>query len=204
EARSRPGEPETTRRDRMLAFLGDETFSSFIGPLPPGAEALYRPTITRSSGELDELAAGHGVGYFHLVWRKGEGLSRNVPGRSSGLTEALAAPLGERVLTGARAVEVQDRGDRVVVRYESEGEPSEIEAPFVVLATPAYVTAEVTRSLPAELDTALRSIPYGPYVVVALATNEQHPTRWDGLYAIATPDPAFNMAFNTATVLRGS
>ena len=203
-AQSRPGEPESARRDRMLAFLGDETFAEFIGPLPTGAESLYRPTVTRSSGELDELAAGHGVGYFHLVWRKGEGLSRNVPGGSSVLTETLAAPLGERLVTGARVVEVSDRGDRVTVRYERGGDAAEIDARFAILATPAYATAEVTRSLPPELEAALRSIPYGPYVVVALATNEPGGTRWDDLYAVATPDRAFNMIFNTANVLRGA
>ena len=173
EAKARAGEPESARRDRMLAFLGDETFSEFIGPLPPGAEALYRPTVTRSSGELDELAAGHGVGYFHLVWRKGEGLSRNIVGGSSVLTDALAAPLGDRVLCGARVLEVGERGPGVAVRYERDGETSELDARFVVLATPAYAAAVVAASLlPTDLSEALRSIPYGPYVVVALATSE--------------------------------
>ena len=205
EAKARAGEPESARRDRMLAFLGDETFSKFIGPLPPGAEALYRPTVTRSSGELDELAAGHGVGYFHLVWRKGEGLSRNIVGGSSVLTDALAAPLGDRVLCGARVLEVGERGPGVAVRYERDGETSELDARFVVLATPAYAAAVIAASLlPTDLSEALRSIPYGPYVVVALATSEPGTTRWDDLYAVATPGRAFNMVFNLANVLRGS
>jgi protoporphyrinogen/coproporphyrinogen III oxidase len=165
--------------------------------------ALYRPTVTRSSGELDELAAGHGVGYFHLVWRKGEGLSRNIVGGSSVLTDALAAPLGDRVVAGARVVEVAERGEHIVVRYERRGESGEIQARFVVLATPAYATAELAHTLlPADLHAALHSIPYGPYVVVALATSEPDATRWDDLYAVATPGRAFNMVFNTANVLR--
>jgi protoporphyrinogen/coproporphyrinogen III oxidase len=202
-ARPRKGEHHNARRDRMLAFLGDETFSSFIGPLPAGVEALYRPTITRSSGELDELAAGHGVGYFHLVWRKGEGLSRNVLGGSSLFTHALARPLGGRLLTDAPVQEVIQHKDRVVVRFRRGDREDEIEARAVALATPAYVTAAVAKALPAETVSALESIPYGPYVVVALLTGEPEATRWDGVYAIATPGRAFNMIFNLANVVRG-
>ena len=202
-ARPRPDDHPTARRDRMLAFLGDESFASFIGRLRPGAEALYRPTITRSSGELEELAAGHGVGYFHLVWRKGEGLSRNVLGGSSVLTETLAAPLGDRLLTETHVSRLTPLPDRVVVRFERAGTADEIEARSAVVATPAYVTAELVESLPGDTRSALESIPYGPYVVVALSTNEPGATRWDDLYAIATPGRAFNMIFNTANVVRG-
>ena len=201
-ARPQPDDHPTARRDRMLAFLGDESFASFIGPLRPGAEALYRPTITRSSGELEELAAGHGVGYFHLVWRKGEGLSRNVLGGSSVLTEALAAPLGDRLRTETRVTRVTPLPDRVVVRFERADSADEIEARFAVVATPAYATAELVESLPEDTRSALESIPYGPYVVVALSTNEPSETRWDDLYAIATPGRAFNMIFNMANLVR--
>ena len=61
----------------------------------------------------------------------------------------------------------------------------------------------MARALPSDLDAALRSIPYGPYVVVALSTNEPDATRWDDLYAVATPGRAFNMVFNIANVVRG-
>ena len=85
------------------------------------------------------------------------------------------------------------------------GETSELDARFVVLATPAYATAVVAASLLPDRPRreALRSIPYGPYVVVALATSEPGTTRWDDLYAVATPGRAFNMIFNLANVLRG-
>lgn len=197
------GEPEHARRDRMLAFLGDETFSAFIGSLPPGAEALYRPTVTRSTAEPEEIAAGHGVGYFHLVWRKGEGLSRNVPGGPSLFIAALAQPLGDRLVTGAPVREVIQHPDRVVVRYERAGRQEEVEARGAVIATPAFVTAAIVKALPPDALAALESIPYGPYVVVAFLTAEREATRWDGLYAIATPGRAFNMIFNVANVVRG-
>ena len=80
---------------------------------------------------------------------------------------------------------------------------TEIEARAVVLATPAYVTATVAKALPVETVSALESIPYGPYVVVAFLTGEPAATRWDGIYAIATPGRAFNMIFNLANVVRG-
>jgi oxygen-dependent protoporphyrinogen oxidase len=199
----RAGEPEHARRDRMLAFLGDETFSTFIGKLPPGAEALYRPTITRSTAEPEEIAAGHGVGYFHLVWRKGEGLSRNVPGGPSLFIAALARPLGDRLVINAPVREVVQHPDRVVVRFERAGQEEEVEARGAVIATPAFVTAAIVKALPADTLAALESIPYGPYVVVAFLTAERAATRWDSLYAIATPGRPFNMIFNVANVTRG-
>lgn len=199
-ARERPGDTPAARRDRTLSFLGDRSFADWLGRLPAGVEGLFRPTITRSSAEPDELAAGHGVGYFHLVWRAGEGLSRNLPGGPSELTGALAAALGDRVRTGARVTRVERYESGVRVLLEN-GE--QIEADQVVMAAPAYAAAEIVRDLPGDTRTALRSIPYGPYVVVSLLTGERGPMPWDGLYAVATPGRAFNMIFNLASILRG-
>ena len=201
-ARPRKGEHHNVRRDRMLAFLGDETFSSFIGHLPAGVEALYRPTITRSSGELDELAAGHGVD-FHLVWRKGEGLSRNVLGGSSKFTHALARPLGGRLLTDAPVQEVTQHKDRVVVRFRRGDRDDEIRSARR-RARDSGVRHGDDRPGAARGDAlGARVIPDRPYVVVAFLTGEPEATRWDGLYAIATPGRAFNMIFNLANVVRG-
>ena len=83
----------------MLDFLDDRSFSDFIGPLPADVDAIFRATLNRSSGEPEELAAGYGVGYFHLVWNRGAGLSRNIIGGPSRLIDALAAGI-EAELTG--------------------------------------------------------------------------------------------------------
>ena len=69
----------------MLEFMDDRSFSDFAGTMPEDVDLLFRSTLTRSSGEPEELAAGYGVGYFHLVWDKKGGLSRNILGGSSRL-----------------------------------------------------------------------------------------------------------------------
>jgi oxygen-dependent protoporphyrinogen oxidase len=198
----RPGEDEAERRARTLAFMNDRTFADFLGPVAPIVDQLFRVTVARSSAEPEELSAGHGVGYFHLVWRKGEGLSRNVLGGSSTLTEALAAGLGGRVVTGARVTSVEQAADGATVEWELAGERHRIGATHVVVATPAYVTHEIVQGLPPELDAALRAIPYGPYVVVSFLTGERDRRLWDDTYAIGTPETAFNMVFNIANVVR--
>ena len=85
--RPRPGESAAERQDRVVNFMDDESFSDRIGPLPPDVDAMFRCTLTRSSGEPEELAAGYGVGYFHLVWDRSSGLSRGIVGGPSTMIE---------------------------------------------------------------------------------------------------------------------
>ena len=197
-----PGEPDATRQQRMLDFMDDRSFSEFIGALPPDVDGLFRATLTRSSGEPEELQAGYGVGYFHLVWDRSGGLSRNILGGSATLTDALAAPLGARVRLGARVSAVEQDAGGVTVAYSDAGGEQRVRARAVVVATPAYVTAEIVQGLPGDTAGALRAIPYGPYVVGAFHTRETRPMPWDAIYALATPRRSFTMLFNTANVLR--
>jgi oxygen-dependent protoporphyrinogen oxidase len=201
-ARARPGEPWSTRQARMLAYLGDDSFAHFTGPLPKSVDSIVRPTIQRSSGEPEDVAAGYGVGYFHLVWNRGEGLSRNVIGGPSTLTEKLAAGLGPRVNMHCRVEEVASDGDGVRVAYAEGDEHRQVQARFAVIATPAYVTRSIVRDLPGETDRALSEIVYGPYVVAAFLTAETSPMPYDHVYAVAVAGKSFNMLFNTANVVR--
>src|SRR5919199_2314649 len=75
-AAERPGEDFRVRQQRVYDFLGERTFADFVGPLPPDVDALFRPTVSRSAGDPEELSAGAGGGDFPLVWGRGEGLSR--------------------------------------------------------------------------------------------------------------------------------
>jgi oxygen-dependent protoporphyrinogen oxidase len=201
-ARARPGEPWTARQARMLAYLGDDSFAHFVGPLPKSVDSIVRPTIQRSSGEPEDVAAGYGVGYFHLVWNRGEGLSRNVIGGPSTLTEKLAAGLGPRVNMHCRVEEVASDGDGLQVVYADGDEHRQVQARFAVIATPAYVTRSIVRDLPDETDRALSEIVYGPYVVAAFLTAETSPMPYDHVYAVAVAGKSFNMLFNMANVVR--
>lgn len=199
----RPGENEAARQQRVYDFMNDRSFAEFVGALPPDARALFEPTVTRSSGNLDEIAAGAGIGYFSLVWNIGGGLNRNIPGGPSTLTESIAAALGERVQRGAAVHEVVQRDRSVVVRYRQDGVDHEIEARTAVLATQAHVTHRIAVDLDRDLREALSKIVYGPFVSAAFLTDETSPQVWDDSYAIATPKRSFNVVLNMSNVVHG-
>jgi oxygen-dependent protoporphyrinogen oxidase len=201
-AAARPGETAAERQQRMLNFLDDRSFSDFIGSLPPDVDAIFRATLNRSSGEPEELAAGYGIGYFHLVWNRGSGLSHNILGGPSRLTDALAAGVEGRILTGAEATKVVAVDDGVLVQYRRGDAEHEVRARHAVVATPSFVTREIVQGLPPDAAAALAAMRYGPYVVGAFLTDETRAMPWDGLYALATPLRSFGMLFNTANVLR--
>ena len=195
----RPGESPAERQARVVSFMDDESFSEHIGPLPPDIDAMFRCTLTRSSGEPEELAAGYGVGYFHLVWDRSAGLSRGIIGGPSTIIERLAGMVPE-VRTGARATLVEQSGDGVRVVVEDPGGTREITASAAVLAVPAPVAAALAPGLPGETAAALREIHYGQYAVGAVLVEGKAPLPWDGLYAIATPGRSFGMAYNIGNV----
>ena len=201
-AAPRPGEPAADRQARMLAFMDDRSFSEFIGRLPADVDAVYRATLTRSSGEPEQLAAGYGVGYFHLVWNRSAGLSRVIVGGSGRLIEGLASPLGDRIRLGCEVESVTQDEQGVEVRCRSDGVGRTLRARAAVVAAPAPVARRIVQGLPEATARALESIRYGPYAVVAFLTDEQIVTRWDSVYALATPGRPFSMLFNMANVLR--
>jgi oxygen-dependent protoporphyrinogen oxidase len=201
-SRRLPGESPADVRRRVLAYGDDRTFADWLGPLPGDAAALFRATVTRSTAELDEIALGHGAGYFALVWSSGGGLSQNVLGGSSRLIEALAAGVPGGVRTGADVHEISLDGDEVRVRYREDGSEREAAARHVVVATKAFDAARIVKDLPPDTRRSLDAIPYGPTVVMGIMTCERGPAPWDGIYALATPKRAFSMLFNVVNVLR--
>lgn len=202
--RPRPGENPSSRQQRIYDFENGRTFRDFTGDLPEDAEALFRPTVTRSAADPDEISAGAGIGYFSLVWNIGQGLNRGILGGPSTLTEGIAAALGDRVRLGAEVTEIVHRRRSVVVRYRQAGADREIEGRFAVLATPATVSHLVAVDIPGDIREALGQVRYGPYVSAAFITNEDAPQPWDGAYAIAAPKRSFNIALNQSSLVRGS
>ncbi|MGV9711868.1 protoporphyrinogen/coproporphyrinogen oxidase [Gordonia sp. NPDC003424] len=202
--RVRAGESPQVRQQRIYEFENDRSFADYVGSLPEDAEALFRPTVTRSAGDPEELAAGAGIGYFSLVWNIGAGLDRSILGGPSTLTENIAASMRNRIELGASVNEVVHKKNSVVVRYTRDGVEREVEARYAVLATPATVSHRVAVDLPADQREALGKIQYGPYVSAAFLTNETGPQPYDGAYGIATPKRSFNVALNMGNIVRGS
>jgi oxygen-dependent protoporphyrinogen oxidase len=193
------------RQQRIYDFLGDRSFAEYLGPLPEDAMAMFKPTVTRSAGELDQVSAGAGIGYFHLVWDRKGGLGRNIVGGPSTLTETVATALGDRVVRGAETTGVTLHEHHAEVTYvDREGTETTVRARHVVMATPAPVTRRIVANLDARLGEALDTVRYGPYVSAAFLTDEEGPAVWDGCYAIATPKRSFNVAFNQSSLVRGS
>src|SRR3954451_11119777 len=120
-SRLRAGESEADRRARVLAFRDGRTFSEFLGPVRPAVDAVFRATIRRSSGEPEEVSAGYGIGYFQLVWDRARGLTRTMVGGSSRLPDAIAAALGDRLVTGTPVTAVEPAPDGVLVTFEEGG-----------------------------------------------------------------------------------
>ncbi|GHG87723.1 protoporphyrinogen/coproporphyrinogen oxidase [Streptomyces lanatus] len=199
----RRGESEAQRQQRIYDFMNDRSFKDFIGDLPEDAEALFKPTVTRSSADIDQLSAGAGVGYFSLVWNIGAGLSQSILGGPSTLTESIAAALAYRVRLDATVDEIVQKKDRVVVRYRQGGVEREVEARYVVLATPATVSHRIAVDLDRDVREALSKIVYGPYVSAAFLSDETGRQVWDGAYGIAAPKRSFAVALNMSNVVHG-
>ncbi|MGW0827619.1 NAD(P)/FAD-dependent oxidoreductase [Streptomyces sp. NPDC002845] len=199
----RRGETEAQRQQRLYNFMNDRSFKDFIGDLPEDAEALFKPTVTRSAADIDQLSAGAGVGYFSLVWNIGAGLSQSILGGPSTLTERIAAALSGRVRLNASVDEIVQKNGSVVVRYREDGVEKEVEARCVVLATPATVSHRVAVDLDRDVREALSKIVYGPYVSAAFLSNETGRQVWDDAYGIATPKRSFNVALNMSNVVHG-
>jgi oxygen-dependent protoporphyrinogen oxidase len=202
--RKRVGESGAMRQQRIYDFANDTSFQDFIGNLSEDAAALFKTTVTRSAGDMDEISAGAGIGYFSLVLGFGQGLSQGIVGGPSTLTESIAVALGERVQLGAVVHEVVHKKDSVVVRYRQDGVDREVEARTVVLATTADVSHKIGVDLPEDLRGALGQIKYGPHVSTAFLTNETSARPWDDLYAIAAPKRSFAIALNQASIVRGT
>jgi oxygen-dependent protoporphyrinogen oxidase len=199
----RPGEDQAMRQQRIYDFMNDRSFSDFIGDVPEDAEALFKPTVTRSAADIDEISAGAGVGYFSLVWNIGGGLSQSILGGPSTLTESIAAALSDRVQLHSTVQEIVHKNGSVVVRYQQDGAEKEVRARYVVLATPASVSQRVAVDLDPEVRDALSKIVYGPYVSAAFLTNETDPQVWDDAYAIATPKRSFAIVLHPSNIARG-
>lgn len=201
----RPGEEYWTQQQRVYNFMNDTTFRDLIGNLPEDADAFFKPTVSRSSGDPEQIAAGSGVGYFNLVWAKDNaegGLTRYIQGGASNITDTIAASLGERCQIGAVVHEVVQQENSVTVRYTQDGVEHEEEARYVVLATQAPISKKIAKNIDPGMSEALGEIKYGPYVSAAFLTNETSPQIWDKAYAIATPKRSFNCAFNMSNMVR--
>jgi oxygen-dependent protoporphyrinogen oxidase len=132
--------------------------------------AFRRPSAARGGRRAGNGGSGSGDGAF-----------RSLPGGLSDLVEALvrALPAGS-IRLSTRAVGLAMDGGRFRVAIDSG---DAIDAPAVVLATPAFAAARILRAFDAALADLCDAIPYASAVTVSLAfdrTAVAHPLNGSG------------------------
>ena len=132
--------------------------------------AIFSCAAHRATAELDELAAGGGIGLFALVWAgKGSLIARNLRGGTGRLPAAMGRELGDRARSGCRVDAVREDGDALVV-YTCGGE--EIRARHVIVAAKAPYAAPLVGPVAAQAAAALAQLTYGAFLSVAVETSE--------------------------------
>jgi oxygen-dependent protoporphyrinogen oxidase len=204
-ALSRPGPGETASdvRARLLGFLDDRSWATYLGPVHPQVEAIFRTTANRLTAEPDEVAAGCMVGLFAHVWaNEGVVLGYNLRSGPSSLPRALADRLGDCVQTGAQVTRITPGPDGVRVAYRHGDAETEVAAHCAIVTAAAPLARVLIDNLPEETAAALDAVVYGPFVVGGILTGETGPMPWDDIYSILTVEGSFTMLFNHANSLR--
>lgn len=183
-----------------VAFLDDRTFASFLGPLTPTVERIFRCTVNRGPSTPETISAGSGVGIFAHAWGGRRSITaRNLLGGTALLTSAIATSLGERLRLRSQVRNVAIEAGCVIVETEDGDRLSGRQA---VVAVPAPHAVEIVHPLPTDLRNALAQVRYRAFLSMAMLTDEADVMPWDGIYSLATPGRCFDMLFNHAQPLR--
>ncbi len=160
--------------------LGPEVVSALVGPFLTGVYAGDERELGAEAvfPSLVELERRHGsIFRGALVRSLRGGAERGLPGSYStadglgGLAARLAAPLGERLLLGLRAVEIRREGGAWRADLAGPGGERTLRAHGLVIATPARQAAELLRAVDAEAAAAIGGIGYAPIAAVALGVE---------------------------------
>jgi oxygen-dependent protoporphyrinogen oxidase len=185
---ARPSESDESIGSLLTRRLGDECARVLVGPLLAGInsgdpdhlsvrstfpelvdwERLYGSLIrgsraARRARNLGATREGHADA-------RPTGLFASLEGGLSALVDALREAVGaDRIRLSTAAASVALDRDAGGWRIRIRGSTETMDADGVVLATPAFVSAELLREEAAELAAELAGIPYGSTAVVALA-----------------------------------
>jgi protoporphyrinogen oxidase len=88
------------------------------------------------------------------------------------LTQILKPRHGDRMITGATIVAVEQQKDEARVTYMCLNELKTVAAKAVIMATPKFITWRLVEGLPAEQREAMKRIRYIPYPVVNLIFDQ--------------------------------
>ena len=155
--------------------FGNEVFDRLVDPLLGGIYAGTADDLSAASTvpDLAEIARDNRSLFLGLRRRRLASSSAalsgpplvSVRGGLSRIVDALAARLGSGVVTGAETVAVEQHGSGFTVRTAEHS----YDVDAVVLATPAFVSADLVAGLDPELAAELRGIPYAGVANVTFA-----------------------------------
>ena len=109
--------------------------------------------------------------------------------------------MGDRVQLGAAVREIVHKADSVVVRYRQDGIDREVEARYVVLATPGPDRHQLAVDLHGDVREALGKVVYGPLVSAAFLTERDRAPVVGRRLCIAAPKRSFDVALNHASIV---
>lgn len=194
--------PRAVADESVAAFfarrLGPEPAARLVDPFvsgvyggDPSATSMRAafPTLWAAEERAGSLLLGMLTAPRGPRRAKNEPRPRNVlfnfPEGLAAWPRAYARALGSaNVWTGATATALRAVGGGWQLTVARAGRTQQIEAPAVVLATPAYVAADLVGRLDRAAAVALRAIPYAPMAVVHLGYDRDqvaHPLDGFGL-----------------------
>jgi oxygen-dependent protoporphyrinogen oxidase len=183
------------RTEGLDAGLDARPLADVFGRLTPTTREILRMVTESGTGiSPEEVSGAIGLGYaIHLFGGDVNHTLKAVEGGTQRITEAIAERLGrDRVVLDADVQSVEDKGDRVEIRYRRNGSVERVDADVCIVALTADAVLDVVSGLSDGKRTALeRMLPYARIVSVAWLTDEVVSAPWDRLLAV----PAVGLSF---------
>jgi len=189
------GPEDETVADFIIRRLGQEALDKLIDPMCSGIYAgdPYKMSIKNCFPRIKELEQEYGSLIKAMIkikkQRKKEqgaavsaapgGTLTSFHNGAQVITDALAEKLGSRVKLGMKVTGITYENNSYTLHSSADN----LEAELVVLATPAYATAEIVGNFDNELSAVLSKIPYPHVSVVCFGYKKEqvrHPLNGFG------------------------
>jgi oxygen-dependent protoporphyrinogen oxidase len=186
------GPDDETVADFIIRRLGKEALDKLIDPMASGIYAgdPYRMSIKSCFPRIKELEKEYG-GLFRALLKirkqkkqqlrkakgKGDAKVSVAPGGTltsfydgaQTMTDVLAQKLADRLHLGVSVQGIDKNGSA----YQIHTSKGPAEADIVILASPAYATAEMVKDFDSKISDALSDIPYPPVSVVCFGYKKE-------------------------------
>lgn len=197
ELNAHKGPDDETVADFIIRRLGREALEKLIDPMASGIYAgdPYKMSIKNCFPRIKELEQEYGSLIKAMIKIRKQ---RKLEGKASGktgeptkvsaapggtltsfyngaqtVTDALAAKLGKHLHVGVSVYGITRENDS----YHLFTSDHTYEADIVIIAAPAYATAEIVKDFDRELSKALSDIPYPQVSVVCFGYRKEHVTH---------------------------